>query len=627
MKKQEFKAESKRLLDLMINSIYTNKDIFLREIISNASDAIDKLHYASLTDDSVNVDRDDFKIRVSFDKDKRIITISDNGIGMTEAELDHNLGTICESGSLLFKKENENRENIDVIGQFGVGFYSAFMVASKIEVLSKHFGTEDAYLWKSDGVEGYTIEKSKKETYGTDITIYLKSDDDSYEYSKYLDTYVLEDIIKKYSNYITYPIIMKKMDHILKEGSKDEYEDVEKDETINSMTPIWKKSESEVSKEEYDEFYTDTYYDYESPARVFRNNVEGKCTYTSLLFIPKHTPYDFYGKNFERGVSLYSNGVMVMDKCPKLIPEYFGFIRGLVDSPDVSLNISREILQEDKEVSLIAKSLETKIKKELETMMKDNREEYEKFFENFGLQLKFGIYNDYGMHKDDLKDLLLFYSSKNKKMISLKEYVDALADGQEKIYYACGETYDKIDLMPQVESFKDKDYDVLYLKDYIDEFAIRMLREYEGKELTNISNEDVHLGSEEDKKIIEEENDNNKDMLDIMKEVLSDYVKDVKFTNKLKNHPVCLTSQGNLSVEMEKVINAMPTDEHIKAETVLEINKDHTIAQKLKNLYETDKDELKKYAKVLYSEARLIEGLPLDNPTEISNLICELLSK
>ena len=627
MKKQEFKAESKRLLDLMINSIYTNKDIFLREIISNASDAIDKLHYASLTDDSVNVDRDDFKIRVSFDKDKRIITISDNGIGMTEAELDHNLGTICESGSLLFKKENENRENIDVIGQFGVGFYSAFMVASKIEVLSKHFGTEDAYLWKSDGVEGYTIEKSKKETYGTDITIYLKSDDDSYEYSKYLDTYVLEDIIKKYSNYITYPIIMKKMDHILKEGSKDEYEDVEKDETINSMTPIWKKSESEVSKEEYDEFYTDTYYDYESPARVFRKNVEGKCTYTSLLFIPKHTPYDFYGKNFERGVSLYSNGVMVMDKCPKLIPEYFGFIRGLVDSPDVSLNISREILQEDKEVSLIAKSLETKIKKELETMMKDNREEYEKFFENFGLQLKFGIYNDYGMHKDDLKDLLLFYSSKNKKMISLKEYVDALADGQEKIYYACGETYDKIDLMPQVESFKDKDYDVLYLKDYIDEFAIRMLREYEGKEFTNISNEDVNLGSEEDKKIIEEENDNNKDMLDIMKEVLSDYVKDVKFTNKLKNHPVCLTSQGNLSVEMEKVINAMPTDEHIKAETVLEINKDHTIAQKLKNLYETDKDELKKYAKVLYSEARLIEGLPLDNPTEISNLICELLSK
>lgn len=627
MKKQEFKAESKRLLDLMINSIYTNKDIFLREIISNASDAIDKLHYASLTDDSVNVDRDDFEIRVSFDKDKRIITISDNGIGMTEAELDHNLGTICESGSLLFKKENENRENIDVIGQFGVGFYSAFMVASKIEVLSKHFGTEDAYLWKSDGVEGYTIEKSKKESHGTDITIYLKDDDDSYEYSKYLDTYVLEDIIKKYSNYITYPIIMKKMDHILKEGSKDEYEDVEKDETINSMTPIWKKSEAEVSKEEYDEFYTDTYYDYESPARVFRNNVEGKCTYTSLLFIPKHTPYDFYGKNFERGVSLYSNGVMVMDKCPKLIPEYFGFIKGLVDSPDVSLNISREILQEDKEVSLIAKSLETKIKKELETMMKDDREEYEKFFENFGLQLKFGVYNDYGMHKDDLKDLLLFYSSKNKKMISLKEYVDALADGQEKIYYACGETYDKIDLMPQVESFKDKDYDVLYLKDYIDEFAVRMLREYEGKEFTNISNEDVNLGSEEDKKIIEEENDNNKDMLGIMKEVLSDYVKDVKFTNKLKNHPVCLTSQGNLSVEMEKVINAMPTDEHIKAETVLEINKDHTIAQKLKNLYETDKDELKKYAKVLYSEARLIEGLPLDNPTEISNLICELLSK
>lgn len=627
MKKQEFKAESKRLLDLMVNSIYTNKDIFLREIISNASDAIDKLHYASLTDDSVNIDRDEFQIRVDFDKKKRTITISDNGIGMNEAELDHNLGTICESGSLLFKKENENRDDIDVIGQFGVGFYSAFMVASKIEVLSRRFGEEDAYLWESDGMEGYTIKKAKKDTFGTTITIYLKDDDDDYEYSKYLDTYTLEDIIKKYSNYITYPIVMTKTEHIPKEDKKDEFEDVVKDEVINSMTPIWKKSESEVKKEEYDEFYTDTYYDYEAPARVFRNSVEGKCTYTSLLFIPNHTPYDFYGKNYERGVALYSNGVMVMEKCPKLIPEYFGFVKGLVDSPDVSLNISREILQEDKEVTLIAKSLETKIKKELETMMADDREAYEKFFENFGLQLKFGVYNDYGMHKDDLKDLLLFYSSKNKKMISLKEYVDALEEGQEKIYYACGETYDKIDLMPQVESFKDKEYDVLYLKDYIDEFAVQMLREYDGKEFTNISKEDVNLGSEEDKKSLDKENEDNKDMLATMKEALAEYVKDVKFTNKLKNHPVCLTSQGNLSVEMEKVINSMPTDEHIKAETVLEINKDHTIADKLKDLYNKDKEELAKYAKVLYSEARLIEGLPIENPTEISNLVCELLSK
>ena len=626
MKKQQFKAESKRLLDLMVNSIYTNKDIFLREIISNASDAIDKLYYESLTNEEVKLERDEFQIRVSFDKDRRTITVSDNGIGMTEAELDHNLGTICESGSLLFKKENENRENIDVIGQFGVGFYSAFMVADKIEVLSKRFGTEDAYLWQSDGSEGYTITKSKKDTFGTDIIIHLKGDDDDYEYSKYLDQFTLEGIIKKYSNYITYPIVMKKTEHVHKEDS-DEHEDVEKDEVINSMTPIWKKNESEVSKEEYDEFYTDTYYDYQSPMRVFRNNVEGKCTYTSLLFIPSHTPYDFYGKDYERGVALYSNGVMVMDKCPKLIPEYFSFIRGLVDSPDVSLNISREILQEDKEVTLIAKSLETKIKKELETMLEENREDYEKFFENFGLQLKFGIYNDYGMHKDELKDLVLFYSSKNKKMVTLKEYVDNMVEGQEKIYYACGETYDKIDLMPQVESFKEKDYDVLYLKDYIDEFAVQMLKEYDGKQFVNISKEDVNLGSEEDKKALEEENDKNKELLTLMKESLDGYVKDVKFTNKLKNHPVCLTSQGNLSVEMEKVINAMPTDEHIKAETILEINKDHSIADKLKNLYDTDKEELKKYAKVLYSEARLIEGLPLDNPTEISNLVCELLSK
>lgn len=626
MKKQEFKAESKRLLDLMVNSIYTNKDIFLRELISNASDAIDKLYYESLTNDRVDLKRDDFEIRVSFDKDKRTLTISDNGIGMSEEELDHNLGTICESGSLLFKKENENREDIDVIGQFGVGFYSAFMVASRIEVLTKRFGSNDAYLWKSEGSNGYTIEKSKKDACGTTITIYLKPDDEEYEYGKYLDTYELERIIKKYSNYITYPIVMKKIEHVAKENS-DEHEDVEKDEVINSMMPIWKKSESDVSKEEYDEFYTDTYYDYEGPQRVFRNNVEGKCTYTSLLFIPKHTPYDFYGKNYERGIALYSNGVMVMEKCPKLIPEYFGFIKGLVDSPDISLNISREILQEDKEVSLIAKSLETKIKKELETMMKEEREEYEKFFENFGLQLKFGVYNDYGMHKDDLKDLLLFYSSKNEKMVSLKEYVDGMPEEQTKIYYACGETYDKIGLMPQIENFKDKDYDILYFKDYIDEFAVQMIGQYEGKQFVNISKEDVNMGSEEDQKSLDEENDKNKELLAEMKKALGDDVKDVKFTNKLKNHPVCLTSQGNLSVEMEKVINAMPTDEHIKAETILEINKDHKIAEKLKSLYQTDKEALAKYAKVLYAEARLIEGLPIDNPTEMSSLICELISK
>lgn len=627
MKKQEFKAESKRLLDLMINSIYTNKDIFLREIISNASDAIDKLYYESLTKSEIDLNRDDFKIRISIDKDKKTLTISDNGIGMSEEELDHNLGTICESGSLLFKKEKENRDEIDVIGQFGVGFYSAFMVASKIEVTSKKFGASDAYTWESDGLDGYTIKKSKKENVGTDITIYLKDDDEDFQYSKYLDTYEVEGIVKKYSNYITYPIIMKKTSHELKEGTKDEYVDVEKDEVLNSMTPIWKKNSSEVTDEEYDSFYTDTYYDYQKPQKVFRNNVEGKCTYTSLLFIPSHTPYDFYGKDYEKGLTLYSNGVMVMEKCPKLLPDYFSFVKGLVDSPDVSLNISREILQEDKEVSQIAKSIEGKIKKELETMMKDDRSEYEKFFENFGLQLKAGVYNDFGMHKDDLKDLLLFYSSKNKKMISLKEYIEGLKDGQDKIYYASGETYDKIDMLPQVENFKEKDLDILYLKDYIDEFALQMLREYDGKSFVNISKEDVNLDSEEDKKMIDEENSKNKELLEFMKDSIGVGVNDVKFTNRLKNHPVCLSSKGNISVEMEKVINAMPTDEHIHAETVLEINKDHPIAEKIKKLYTTDKDELAKYTKVLYSEARMIEGLPVENPTEISNLICELLSK
>ncbi len=627
MKKQEFKAESKRLLDLMINSIYTNKDIFLREIISNASDAIDKLYYESLTKSEIDLNRDDFNIRITVDKDKKTLTISDNGIGMSEEELDHNLGTICESGSLLFKKEKENRDEIDVIGQFGVGFYSAFMVASKIEVTSKKFGSTDAYTWESDGLDGYTIKKSKKDTVGTDITIYLKDDDEDYEYSKYLDTYEIENIVKKYSNYITYPIIMKKTSQELKEGTKDEYEDVEKDEVLNSMTPIWKKSSNEVTEEEYESFYTDTYYDYQKPQRVFRNSVEGKCTYISLLFIPSHTPYDFYGKDYEKGLSLYSNGVMVMEKCPKLLPDYFSFVKGLVDSPDVSLNISREILQEDKEVTQIAKSIESKIKKELETMMKDDREEYEKFFENFGLQLKAGVYEDYGMHKEDLKDLLIFYSSKNKKMISLKEYVDTLKEGQDKIYYASGETYDKIDMLPQVENFKEKEIDILYLKDYIDEFALQVLREYDGKTFVNISKEDVNLESEEEKKTIEEENTKNKELLDFMKESIGSNVKDVKFTNRLKNHPVCLTSKGAISVEMEKVINAMPTDDHVHAETVLEINKNHPIADKLKKLYKEDKDALTKYTKVLYSEARMIEGLPVENPTEISNLICDLLSK
>ncbi len=627
MKKKQFKAESKRLMDLMINSIYTHKDIFLRELISNASDAIDKLYYLSLTDENVDIKREDFKIRVSYNKDERSLTVSDNGIGMDEAELENNLGTICESGSLLFKKENEKREDIDVIGQFGVGFYSAFMVASKIEVTSRKYGSKDAYVWVSNGSDGYTISEANKDSWGTDIKIYLKNNDEEFDYDDYLSDYKLEEIIRKYSNYITYPIVMNVKSSHLKEGTKDEYEDVYEDKIINSMTPIWKKSTSEVSEEDYEHFYTDTFYDYEKPQKVFRNSVEGKCSYTSLLFIPNHAPYDFYQKDYEKGLQLYSNGVLIMDKCSELLPDYFNFVKGLVDSPDISLNISREILQQDKQVATIAKSIESKIKKELVSMLKDDREEYIKFYKNFGTQLKFGVYNEFGMHKDDLKDLLMFYSSNSKKLITLKEYVDNLKENQDKIYYACGETVDKVDMLPQVEAFKDKGYDVLYFTDYVDEFAIQMLREYDGKAFVNVSSDSVNIDSEEDKKELEKENDSFKDLLSVMKESLSGEVTDVKFTNKLKNHPVCLTSKGGISTEMEKVINAMPTDDHIKAETVLEINKDHPIAEKLKKLYESNKDELAKYAKVLYAEARLIEGFTLENPTEISNLICDIISK
>lgn len=627
MKKKEFKAESKRLLDLMVNSIYTHKDIFLRELISNASDAIDKLYYMSLTDNSFDINRDELKIRVSLDKEKRTITVSDNGIGMNSEELESNLGTICESGSLLFKQENEKKDNIDVIGQFGVGFYSAFMVASKIEVISRKYGSKEAYKWESDGSDGYTITDAEKDSWGTDIILYIKDACEDFDYDDYLSEFKLQNIIKKYSNYITYPIIMNVKHEQLKEGTKDVYEDVYEDEIINSMTPIWKKSTDDVTDEDYEHFYTDTFMDYEKPQKVFRNNVEGKCSYTSLLFIPSHAPYDFYQKDYEKGLQLYSNGVLIMDKCGELLPDYFNFVKGLVDSPDVSLNISREILQQDKQVSLIAKSIESKIKKELETMLEENREEYVKFYNNFGTQLKFGIYNEYGMHKDTLKDLIMFYSSTEKKLVTLKEYTSRMKEGQDKIYYACGETVEKVDMLPQVESIKDKGYEILYFTDYIDEFASQMLSEYDGKTFVNISSEDVNLDSEDDKKALDEKNTEYKDIFTSMKDYLGESVSEVKLTNRLKNHPVCLTSKGGVSVEMEKVINALPTDEHVKAETVLEINQSHPIADKIKDLYENDKESLEKYTKVLYAEARSIEGLPVENPTEISNLVCELLSK
>ena len=625
MKKKQFKAESKRLLDLMINSIYTNKEIFLRELISNASDAIDKLYYRSLTDRKVKLNRDDFYIKIDIDKDKNTLTVIDNGCGMSMEELEENLGTIAQSGTLLFKEENKKKD-VDIIGQFGVGFYSAFMVSDKIEVISKKYGEDKAYIWESEGASGYTIEETKKDEYGTSVVLHLKKDDDNEKYSRYLDTFTVEGLVKKYSDYIKYPIKMDIEHEELKEGSKDEYEMHIHEETVNSMIPLWKRNKKEVKEEDYDRFYMDKFYDYEKPLRVIHSNVEGQCSYNALLFIPGRVPFDFYTKEYEKGLELYSNGVLIMEKCSSLLPDYFSFVKGLVDTPDVSLNISREMLQQDRQVNIIAKSIETKIKKELESMLEDARDDYEKFFKTFGIQLKFGIYNGYGAHKDTLKDLVMFYSSTEKKLVTFKEYVSRMKEGQDKIYYACGESVDKIDLLPQVELVKDKGYEILYLTEYVDEFALQVLMEYDKKPFANISSEKLDLETEEEKEELKKNNEENKEMFELMKEAVKDEVKDIRFTRRLKNHPVCLTSEGQVSIEMEKVINSMPTDEKVKAETILEINENHPIVEKLKDLYHNNKEELKKYTKILYSQARLIEGLPIDNPTEISNLICEIIS-
>ena len=626
--KKQFKAESKKLLDLMIHSIYTNKEIFLRELISNASDAIDKLYYLSLTDKKLKVKKEDLKINLAFDKENRTITITDNGIGMNKAELEKNLGTIAESGSLLFKTENEHKKDIDVIGQFGVGFYSAFMVSKEVEVISKKYDEDKFHLWKSSGTSGYSIDDIDTDgDFSTKIVLYLKDDTDEGNYSEYLDQYKLQTIVKKYSNYITYPIVMNVTKSVLKEGSKDEYEDKTTEETLNSMIPIWKKNRKDVSDEDYNNFYKDSYHDYDDPSLIITSSVEGRCSYKSLMFIPSHTSYDMYTKEFKKGLSLYSNGVLIMDKCEDLLPDYFSFVKGLVDSEDISLNISREILQQNHQVELIAKSIETKIKKELETMLRDDREKYDNFFKNFGMQLKFGIYNDYGMHKDVLKDLIMFYSSTGKKLVTLSEYVSRMKDGQDKIFYACGESVDKIDLLPQVENVKDKGYEVLYLTEYVDEFAIQMLMDYEGKKFANVSSEALDLDTEDEKKELEEKNSSNKEMFDEMTSLLDNEIKEVRFTNKLKNHPVCLTSKGNVSIEMEKVMNSMPTGEKVNAEKVLEINENHPIVSKLEDLYKNNKEEFDNYTKILYQQARLIEGLPVDNPTELTNLICNVISK
>lgn len=619
MAKKQFKAESKKLLDMMINSIYTNPDIFLRELVSNASDAIDKVYYRSLTDKKIKVNKDELEIWIIPNKENRTITITDNGCGMTREELEDNLGTIAKSGSELFKENNDKSKDISIIGQFGVGFYSSFMVSSKVTVDSRSIDSDKSYLWSSTGVDGYTIEESNKESVGTSITLYLKDNSDVLDTDEYLDEYKLSSIVKKYSDYIKYPI---KMNHV---GEKNEIEE----RTINSMIPIWKKNKKDVKDEEYQDFYTDKFYDYEKPLKVIRTDVEGLTSYQALLFIPSHAPYDYYTKEYEKGLQLYSKGVMIMEKCQDLLPDYFSFVKGLVDSEDIALNISRETMQQNHQVKLIAKNIENKIKKELLDMLNNEREQYETFYKAFGMQLKHGIYTSYGSNKDKLQDLLLFYSSNEDKYVTLSEYVSRMKDDDKDIYYASGESIDKIKMLPQVEMLLDKEYEVLYLTEYLDEFVIKLLNEYNEKKFVNVTDKELDLDSKEEKEEIEKINHENVSLLTMMKDVLQDNVKEVRFTNKLKEHPVCLTTSGELSLEMEKILNNMAQgDEKVKADTILEINANHSISDKIKELHrDNNKEELEKYTKILYNQARLISGLNVDNPSELTGLICELISK
>ena len=619
MAKRQFKAESKKLLDLMINSIYTNKEIFLRELISNASDALDKLSYESLTNKKLKMDKKKLGIKISIDKEKRLLTISDNGIGMDKDELAENLGTIAKSGSLAFKEALEKKNNTNIIGQFGVGFYSSFMVADKVVVESKKAGSQDAYKWVSTGADGYEITPIDKEENGTKITLHIKENEKEENYDDYLEDFKVQSLIKKYSDYIRYPI---KMDTIDEETKK-----VTETDAINSMVPLWKKNKKKIKEEEYFNFYQDKFFDYAKPLKVIHTSAEGLVSYDALMFIPANPPYDFYTKEYKKGLELYSNGVLIMDKCEVLLPDYLNFVKGVVDSPDLSLNISREMLQQNRQLKIIAKNIEKKILKELTNMLDNERDKYEAFFKTFGVNIKYGVYDNYGAKKDDLKDLIIFYSSKEKKNVTLKEYVSRMGKDDDTIYYACGETIDKIDMMPQVESLKEKKKEVLYLTDYVDEFVLKMLDKYEDKKFVNISSNDFDLSSEEEKETLKKKNEEAKEMFDYMKKELGNEVSQIRFTNKLKKHPLCLTSEGNITAQMQKVINAMPTDEHIDAKLVLEINEEHPIAKKIEDLYKNDKDTLKKYTKILYDEARLIEGLPVENPTELSNLVCEFLSK
>ncbi|KHD85839.1 molecular chaperone HtpG [Heyndrickxia ginsengihumi] len=624
MAMKEFKAESKRLLEMMIHSIYSQKEIFLREIISNASDAIDKIYYKALTDENLTFNKDDYYIKITVDKEQRTLTISDTGIGMTKEELEHNLGTIAKSGSLAFKHENELKDGHDIIGQFGVGFYSAFMVADVVTVISKSLGSDEAYKWESQGADGYSIEPCEKDAVGTDIILKLKENTEDERYDEFLDEYRLKAIIKKYSDFIRYPIKMDVTERKLKEGSENEFEEVKEEQTINSMVPIWRKNKNELTDEDYENFYQEKHYGFDKPIKHIHISVDGAVRYQAILYIPENIPFDYYSKEYEKGLELYSSGVLIMEKCPELLPDYFSFVKGMVDSEDLSLNISREILQQDKQLTFIAKNIKNKIKRELENLLKNDREKYEAFYQSFGRQLKFGVYNEFGRDKEVLQDLLLFYSSKEKKLVTLDEYVSRMPEDQKYIYYATGETNERIEKLPQTELVADKGYEILYFTDDIDEFAIKMLMKYKDKEFKSVSSGD--LGIEEDKqKETEAEQKEHQELFDFMKEVLNGKVKDVKVSARLKSHPVCITTDGELSIEMEKVLSSMPNSQNVKAEKILELNVHHDVFNSLKQSFEEDKDKCRLYTNLLYNQALLIEGLPINDPVEFTNDICKIM--
>lgn len=625
MAKKEFKAESKRLLEMMINSIYSQREVFLRELISNASDAIDKIYYKALTDENLSFDNDSYYIKVSADKENRTLTIKDTGIGMTKEELENNLGIIAKSGSLAFKNENEVKDGHDIIGQFGVGFYAAFMVADVVTVISKALGSDEAYKWESQGADGYTIEPYEKASVGTEIILKIKENTEDDQYDEFLEEYRLKAIIKKYSDFIRYPIKMDVSGQRPKEDNENELEDYQEEQTINSMVPIWKKNKTELTSEDYEKFYQEKRYGFDKPLKSIHSSVDGQIRYNAILYIPESMPFDYYSKEYEKGLELYSNGVLIMDKCADLLPDYFSFVKGMVDSEDLSLNISREMLQHDRQLKLIAKNINKKIKNELQTLLKNEREKYEVFYTSFGRQLKYGVYSDFGSNKDVLQDLLMFYSSKEKKMVTLDEYVSRMPEDQKYIYYASGESYERIEKLPQTELVSDKGYEILYFTEDIDEFAIKMIMTYKEKEFKSVSSGDLGIEADENQQTTDKEENENKELFEQMKNILSNKVMDVRVSKRLKTHPVCLSTEGEVTIEMEKILSAMPDNQNVKADKVLEINTNHDVFQSLKDAYEKDKEKLTLYTNLLYNQALLIEGLPINDPVEFTNDICKVM--